>query len=260
MTSFLNGIFIFFGVVFIAIVLIIVILQNLRPSAIVSLTPNDGSLSVPTMLGSPGQVRSLFFTSPSSTFTVYVYCNAVDKTPKLNMLNPTVLFQFGPSVQFTINPAGASTRSTTQLIVQTQGQTVITEKIDIPPFPTQKWVYLGIVKEGRRFTIYYNGVAVSSHRTTYFPVISSNPLTIGDPKINGRFMEPNLVGTALTATEMKNFRTISTDSRYKPNEKSTTIFSILSLISFGCPDGVFCFSTSGTPSNNPLLSWKSSYA
>jgi hypothetical protein len=259
MASLLNVIFAFLGLLVVAVVLTMLILQYTRPSLVVSLTPKQGDLSKPTTVGTIEQVRSLFLTSASSSFTVYMYCNALDKTPKVNNTKPTVLFKFGESIQFVLHPPGASTLSNAQLLIKTQGR-YKTEIIDVPSFPTQKWVYFGLVREGRRFTVYYNGVAVTSHRTEYFPVVSTSSLVIGDEKANGRFMNPNLVGVALTSSDMKKFIDISADTREKPYEENSGILSIFSPLSFGCPDGLFCFSTSGPPRSNPLVSWKSSYA
>ena len=260
MTSLIDVLFMGLCILLVCIILSFFILQYTRPTAIVSLTPKEGVLSKPTTIGTMSQVRSLFLTPAGSTFTVYIYCNALDKTPKINNTNPTVLFKFGDSIQFVMYPPGASTLSLAQLVIKTQGPTIETETIDIPSFPTQKWVYFGLVREGRRFTVYYNGVAVSSHRTRYFPVVSTSTLTIGDTKINGNFVDPNLIGTALNSYDMTKYRKISSDTRIKPYENESTLWSILSPFSFGCPDGLFCFSTSGPPKSNPLVSWKSSYA
>ena len=261
MASLLNVVFIVLGILILSIVLSFLILQYTRPSAVISLTPKEGDLSKPTTVGTIAEVRSLFLTSASSTFTVYIYCNALDKTPKINNTKPTVLFKCGNSIQFVLHPPGVSTLSNAQLIIKTQGGLgVKTEAIDVPSFPTQKWVYFGLVREGRRFTIYYDGVAVSSHRTEFFPIVSTSSLTIGDEKANGEFIDPSLVGTALNSSDMNKFRKISSDTRHKPYENNGGFWSIFSPLSFGCPDGLFCFSTSGPPTSNPLVSWKSSYA
>lgn len=260
MASLSDDLFIFLGVFLICIIVIVIVLQNVRPNAIVVLTPKEGSLSTPTNIGSMAQIRSLFFTPASSTFTTYMYCNALDKTPKLNNMEPTILFQFGNAIQFILNPAGASTQSTTQLVIKTQGPTVQTETVDIPYFPTQKWVYIGLVREGRRFTVYYDGVAVSSHRTQYFPVISSTQLIIGDPKISGQFKHPNLVATALNSSDLNKYRNLSADTRDKPYSLQSRSSMFWFIPSIGCPDGIFCFSTNGPPTSNPLVSWKSNYA
>lgn len=260
MASLSNALMIVLLVILLCVVATFLVLQNVRPTAIQSLTPKEGTVSKPTSVGNIGQIRTLFFTAPSSTFTVYIYCKALDKTPKVDNKEPTVLFQFGDAVKFVLYPAGASTQSTTRLIIKTQGPTAEIETVEAPPFPLQKWVCLGLVREGRRFTLYYNGLAVSSHRTKYFPVVSSSSLTIGDTKASGGFANPSLVGTALSTSEMKKYAAILSDTRDKPYPNTKSFLSILAPLSFGCPEGLFCFSTSSPPTTNPLVSWKSSYA
>ena len=131
MASLLNVIFILLGVLVLSILLTFLILQYTRPSAVLSLIPKEGKLSKPTNVGTIEQVRSLFLTSPSSTFTVYMYCNALDKTPKINNTKPIVLFKFGNSIQFILHPPGVSTLSNAQLLIKTQGHRVKTEVIDV---------------------------------------------------------------------------------------------------------------------------------
>jgi hypothetical protein len=237
------------------------VLQNIRPNAIVSLTPKKGPVSVPTVIGASHIVRKNFFTSAGSTFTVYIHHEMMDKTQQVGAyIKPVTLFQFGDAVQFQLIPGGKSTPPTTQLVIKTQGYQQKTEIINVKNLPLQKWIYLGIVREGRRFTVYYNGEVITSHRLEYFPITSTTSLKIGDPALRGYYAFPQLVGTPLDTSEMKKYEDLSSDTRHKPYLKDVSWTDMFSSIFKGCPDGLFCFSTSKPPSTNPLKTWNSRYA
>lgn len=257
------------GILLIALVLLMIssfisvlVMNNVRPTAFIQLLPNQGSLASPVKVGTIDQLRSEFFTAPGSTFSCYLYVSLATKTQTLTK-DPIPVVQFGKSVQFQILPGGVSTKPRAQLAVLTQGSTIQTETIDVESFPMQQWVWFAITREGRRYTIYYNGQAVSSDRTTYFPVVSSSTLTLGDERLRGEFAFPRVVGSVLERSELAAYKQATSDSRNVPYTKGGSIFSDLYQIitsPFLCPNGIFCFSTSGLPTQDPTQSWKSAYA
>jgi hypothetical protein len=128
----------------------------------------------------------------------------------------------------------------------------------------QKWTHVAIVKEGRRFTVYYNGRVVASRRTLHYPILTTGSLLIGDPNIKGKYAYPTIVNVPLTQREVREQLAATSDTRHKPHVYANSgfynsIWSNLPKVS-GCPDGVFCSSTSGTPKTDPLTAWESSYA
>jgi len=237
------------------------VLENIRPNAIVGLTPKKGSLSNSTTIGTSDIVLNNFFNSAGSTFTVYINYMMMDKTQQIGPnVNPITLFQFGDAVQFQMLPGGKSTQPTSQLVIKTQGYQQKIETINVKNLPPQKWVYLAIVREGRRFTVFYNGEVVTSHRLEYFPIKITSSLNIGSPSLRGHYAFPQLVGTPLSTSELKNFEDLSSDTRNKPYLKDINWVDMFTPLFKGCPDGLFCFSTSKAPVNNPLKTWNSSYA
>jgi|UniRef100_A0A6C0HEL9 hypothetical protein len=237
-----------------------IILKYLRPSYIQSLTPKSGRLESITKIGTPGQVRDLFLAPSGSTLSIYIYCNSYVKTKTLGQdSEPIRILQLGNSLQLQLNPANKKIPSSTNLVVKTQGPTSDNEYIPIMDFPQQQWVHLCIVREGRRYTIFYNGRVAGSSRTKYFPTINSSPFIVGDQRLQGTFAFPKLAPIPYNLNDIKNDLQSSSDTRHKPYylESSMNIFE---SFSFTCPKGIFCFSTKSQPNMNPLKLWKSPYA
>ncbi len=245
-------------VLFVSLLIAYIILSVSRPSAIVSLSPIVGSIGTPTRVGTSSDVRDLFLTPPGSSFIAYIFCTVNNKTPSVGATqDPISIFSMGNSVKFQILPGGISSPAKTVLSVKTQGAQTPTEEIIVPDFPQQRWVQLAIIREGRRYTIYYNGKPVASHRTTYFPVVNSSQLTMGDKRLRGEFVGVKVVPTPLRLEEIQSELRDTSDTRHQPY-KPTDIASVIAKL--GCPGGLFCFSTSSTPKGNPLKMWESPYA
>ena len=171
--------------------------------------------------------------------------------------NPINIFKMGSAVQFQILSGGVSTKPRTRILVQTQGSTNTFEDITISDLPQQKWVQVALVREGRRFTVFYNGVAVGSQRTINYPVVSSSELVIGDSRLKGEYVRPIIVPTPMRVEEIQDDLKSSSDTREVPY-RPITFDQILNSLS--CPNGAFCFSTSKPPTANPLKMWESPYA
>jgi len=235
------------------------ILKYLRPSYIKSLTPKSGNLELATKIGTPGQVRDLFLSPSGSTLSVYIFCKSYAKTNTLGQdTNPIRILQLGNSLQLQLYPANNKIPSSTQLVIRTQGTTGENETISVKDFPQQQWVHLCIVREGRRYTVFYNGEVAGSSRTKYFPTINSSPFIIGDQRLQGTFAFPKLTPLPYNINDIQNELQSTSDTRHKPYIESTT--SIFDSFSFTCPKGIFCFSTNSQPITNPLKLWKSPYA
>lgn len=256
LSSLLIGLFV---IVFVAILIAYSVLSTTRPNILTGLSPITGDLQTPAKIGNPRDVRESFLSSPGSTCMVYVFCSVNGKTPEIgNSQEPITLLKMGNAVQLQILPGGVSTPPSTKLVVKTQGGPREFEEIPLPYFPQQKWVQVAIVKEGRRFTVYYNGKPVSSQRTIYFPIVNSSQMVIGDPRLKGRFALPKIAPTPMRVEEIQDDLANTSDTRHEPY--LPTNFSKLLSLRLGCPNGVFCFSTSSPPTENPLKMWQTPYA
>jgi hypothetical protein len=222
-----------------------------------ALSPKVGSLSNPTNVGNIADVRDSFLAPPGATFHVYVFCVVTGKTQSIGPTQePINILHMGNVLQLQILPGGVSGSPKTRLRIQTQNNPNNFEYIPLKDFPQQKWVQLAIVREGRRFTVYYNGEVIGSQRTLNYPVINSSQLKLGDTRLRGEFVRPIITPTPMRIEEIQNDLRDSSDTREVPY-KPTTFGDIFTKL--GCPSGLFCFSTSKAPSNNPLKMWQSPY-
>jgi hypothetical protein len=252
-----------FVVLLISLLISFTVLETVRPKVLESLTPKVGRLNTPTRVGYSGQPRDLFLVPAGATFSVYLFAAVNNKTPSLgNTQVPIILFQFGDVLKFQLVPGGVESPPKTQLVVQTQNPAVANsvETIDVAEFPQQTWVHLVLVREGRRFTVYYNGKVATSARTLYVPAINSASLMLGDKRLQGEFGLPKLAPTPYHLKEVVDELRASADTRHQPYLSDFWSTMDFSLIKFGCPNGLFCFSTSGAPTLNPMTRWTSPYA
>jgi hypothetical protein len=254
-TSLFIGILILVGI---ATLIAYTVLSTVRPAVMKGLTPRVGALNGGTRIGTSSDVRDGFLSPPGATFSVYLFNAANSKTPLIgNTQEPITLVAMGSALQFQILPGGASSPPKTRLVIHTQGGLKDPEEIPVPMFPEQKWVHLSIVREGRRFTVAYNGQHVASQRTQFFPVVNSSQLVIGDPKLRGEFALPMIAPTPMRLEEIQRELAETSNTRHEPY-KPLNFGGLVSNL--GCPNGIFCFSTSQPPTGNPLKTWQTPYA
>ncbi len=249
-----------FVIVGILSLILYTILGTARPSLLNGLSPETGLMSESTKIGSINDARDKFLVPAGATLSAYVYCAVNNKTQGLvsGPEEDIPIVKIGNAVQLKINPGGVSRPPKTVLTIRTQGPTPQTETIELLDFPQQKWVQVVIVREGRRYTVYYNGEVAGSQRTMYFPVTNSSQCTIGDKRLRGQFAFPKIAPVPMRIEEVRQDLAETSNTRHEPY--SSSFFGNFPSLSFGCPNGLFCFSTSSPPTNDPLKVWKSPYA
>jgi hypothetical protein len=238
------------------------ILGSVRPSLLNGLNPESGMINEVTKIGTINDARDRFLVPAGATLSVYVYCAVNNKTQGLvsGPEEDIPVIKIGNVLQLKIIPGGVSRPPKTVLSIRTQGPNSQAETIDLIDLPQQKWVQVVIVREGRRFTVYYNGEVAGSQRTQYFPVVNSSQCTIGDKRLRGQFAFPKIAPVPMRIEEVRQDLSETSNTRHEPN--LTPFFDKVWFpsISIGCPNGLFCFSTSSPPTNDPLKVWKSPYA
>jgi len=240
----------------------LIVISNLRPSIFKSLSPTYGRINE-TNIGSPSAVRDNFLTPPSGTLLVYLKYKSNNKSSSLNNTTPIRILELKNCLRIELNPGNMKTPQSTTVKIQTRGENnrVIYESFPLKNLPEQKWIQVVIVKEGRRYTIYYNGEVVFSERTRYFPTINSAQFIIGDKQLSGDFALPRIAPTEYRLNDVLSDLAATSDTRHKPYLPTESILPsyYFFIPNLGCPNGFFCFSTSD-PVQNPLKNWKSPYA
>ena len=103
------------------------------------------------------------------------------------------------------------------------------ETISLPAIKLQKWTYITIARDGRRFDIYYNDKLVVTQKTAYMPVASitagnMSGITSGS-SINGQIALITIFNTRLSNSQVATNYATYADSRGMPfvNTSSNTI-------------------------------------
>jgi hypothetical protein len=241
---------------FVILTIVYFILSAGRPAALQGVSPKVGSMNKETIVGTINDSRDTFLAPAGATFMTYIYCAINNKTSSLTQ-DPITLFKFGSVTQLQLLPGGVSQPPKTRLLVRTQKDAGENEYIDLPMFPEQRWVHVAIVREGRRFTVYYNGEPVASKRVIYYPVINSSQLVIGNSRLAGEFALPRFASIPLTQEEIKEILAETSNTKYEPYKPMDILGSFASL---GCPNGIFCFTINSQPTEFPMKTWSSPYA
>ena len=176
--------------------------------------------------------------------------------------------------------ASRQQKAATQLVVKTQDAIrTYTESIVLPPLDVQKWAYVTVSREGRRFDIFYNNVLILS-KSTQYPVFPMGPLsttTSGSPGLEGQMSIANIYNYRLSS---KDVAEKYADTRGRPlfNDSSnpmslsdiggiiptytTTMFSGLAsyvpAINICAAGG--CLTSPPIQPANPLYEWSTPYA
>jgi len=138
------------------------------------------------------------------------------------------------------------------------------ETIDLPPFPQQSWVFLAILRDGRRFDVLYNDRIVASRRLDQYPVLeSANSLSVGSTQLLGQAIHVVVNDRRLSPKEIAHLRASMADTNGAPIQESTfpmpSLFSItLKNLQVECIPGLPCNPVTAPPVNR-AKSWSSLY-
>jgi hypothetical protein len=140
------------------------------------------------------------------------------------------------------------------------------EIVPLPPIPKQKWVFLTVLREGRRFDVLYDNQMVASHRLSHYPEVISNPMTVGNKGLEGTVIHIKTNRRRLTPEEVEQERLTHVDSngnvleaKWNPFRPPTNFKDLLSPITAICLPGMPCNAVTRPPPQS-LYRWKSPYA
>jgi hypothetical protein len=247
------------------------------------LLPSLTSLSAETQIVDSGTVKTSLLSQGGSTVAGFFNVQFGDRTIRMKgpLITPepsnqhpaltytTLLgvkgsfeFQIAPSRLFFDVSGGSNVQipqSTAQLIVYTTHREFIT--IPLPPLTQQKWIFISILRDGRRFDVMYDDKIVASHRIDVYPLSIANPLVIGDKALLGQAIHMFTQSSRATPNQISALRASYSDMTGQPPVKFPLPFLPIPFgnVQSSCVPGMPCNPVSAPP-NNALKAWSSRYA
>ena len=259
---------IIFSIIFILIVLYVIVYVVYPNSKNNDILPKMTPLNQSKDILLPDITQSTLLGTAGSTVMGFFKLNNGDRTVKHSNKNVKNIDSFNTLLYVSNNwyleispgPIGKD-KIAARLRVQTNnGGTLKQELIDLPEIPKQKWMFIAILRDGRRFDIIYNNKIVASHRLHNYPVVISSSLAIGNVALDGSVIHIIVNGTRLSPTEVERERTKYVDTNNTVLEDNSIDISLPGLNLFAqCPSGLPCDPITRPPNNN-LLQWNTPYA
>lgn len=233
--------------VFTGIILVIWgLLYAFRPTSASNLTPEKDTLEKETRVGTSRQVyNDFYYGSGGGSFGVYLYVNNYDRTPRASDNDAVPLVSIGPFKLYINNNNDAyTTYATVELKENNTGDS---KRIILNNFPLQKWVYLTVNREGRRFSVYYNDTIAGTKLFDSFYTRDPAPVKIGASSYIGRYLYPNLNSTVMRVEDIRRHIAATADTKGQPYEKKD-LMDMLFGGSLFCVGGNCASSTTEAPS------------
>lgn len=243
------------GVIVLAIITYIIIGYVYGKASITDVLPKIAPLSKQNIVYSSDAVKSTLLTQGGSSVMGFVNVQFGDRTQQLGDSFNTLL-GVKDSFEFQVSP------SATRLVITTAGPTPQHETIELPKLPSQKWIFLAILRDGRRFDILYDDRIVASHRLTYFPQITQNSLIVGNTMFLGNAIHILVASNRLTPTEAIRQRSKLANITGEPTAiAESTAFGLPSFPSLKayCIPGLPCNPITKPPKNH-MKAWSSPYS
>jgi hypothetical protein len=141
-----------------------------------------------------------------------------------------------------------------------QGTTTTDEIIELPPIPKQKWIFIAVLRDGRRFDVIYDSKIVASQRLEKYPVVVSSPVSIGNKGLDGAAIHVIINGTRLSPTDIErtHLSLVDTNKIVLEGNPINTSLPMISLLA-ECPSGLPCNPMTHPPANQ-ILTWSTPYA
>jgi hypothetical protein len=252
---------IIFGIILLLITAYIIVYVIYPGSGINDILPKMTSINQKRDILMSDSTQQLLLSSSGSTVMGFFNFNAGDRTIKyLNDFTPVLQVENNWALEIAPAPSNKE-GSATRLRVKTNDTGSLKEEIiELPPIPKQKWIFIAILRDGRRFDVIYNNTIVASQRLEFYPVVISSPLSIGNKGLDGSAIHIMVNGSRLSPSEVERERLARVDTNNTVLEANSIDMSLPGLKLFAqCPPGLPCESITKPPSNN-LVQWISPYA
>lgn len=252
---------IIFGVILLLITLYIIVYVIYPGSGNMDILPKMSQLNVQKDILTSNITQSMLLGGAGSTVMGFFYLNSGDRTSKYtNSYTSLLKIENDWYLEIAPSPIGKDSTAARLRVQTNDGGTLKEEIIKIPQIPKQKWMFIAILRDGRRFDVIYNNTIVASQILEYYPVVISSPLSIGNPGIDGSVIHVMVNGNILTQTTVERERLahVDTNNTVLDTDSIDISFPGLKLIA-RCPPGLPCDPITKAPSNN-LLQWSTPYA
>ena len=199
--------------------------------------------------------------SSGSSVMGFFYLLDGDKTTKVeNDFKSIIKVENNWYLEIAPAPSGTNKVSARLRVNTSNGANKMSEIIDLPSIPKQKWMFIAILRDGRRFDIIYNNEIVTSVILELYPVVISSDLSIGNNGLNGSVIHVIVNDKRLTPTDIERERASHVNTNNMVLDVDSITVSLPGMNLFAeCPPGLPCDPITKPPNNN-LLQWKSPYA
>jgi hypothetical protein len=230
-------------------------------ATIQDISPDKFDLGEGKTLYSSDDTQKNILAPGGSTIMAFINVNIGERTGTADGNYQSLI---GVNGAFSLDISPTSTQLT---VVTKNGGTVggdnTVQTIEIPALPLQKWVFVTILRDGRRFDIMYDDQVVASHRFDYFPKTSIlQPLIIGNKTLLGTGIHVIVAPYRLTPTQVSQQRAKLADMNGKPVGTDTAFglppipFTSISSI---CLPGMPCNRVSNPP-GDALKAWSTPFS
>ena len=253
--------FIIFGVILLLITYYIIVYIIYRKAGNKDILTTMTQLSVKKDILTSDITQSTLLGGAGSTVMGYFNLKGGDRTVKYqNGYTPIIQVENNWYLEISPSPIGSDGTAARLRVQTSDGGLLSQEMIELPQIPKQKWMFIAILRDGRRFDIIYDNKIVASQRLEYYPVVISSPLSVGNKGLDGSVIHVIVNSTRITPTAVERERVAHVDTNNTVLEADAINISFPGLKLFAqCPSGLPCDPITQPPSNN-LLQWKTPYA
>lgn len=230
--------------------------------------PSMASLDKKKDIIMPDVAKNMLLENSGSTLMGFIKLTMGDRTGIYSgnglQFHPIVYSNHNWYLETISNPKNKE-HSSARMRITTKNRSASThdEIINLPPIPKQKWVFIAILREGRRFDIIYDNRIVASKRLENYPVMEATTISIGSKGLSGSAIHFMINGTRLSPVDVERERLAhvdSTNSVVEDNPMMVTLPSLPSINIFSqCPPGLPCEPITKPPKNS-FYQWESHYA
>lgn len=229
-----------------------------RPNSSNSLSPVKGDVAKQNIIGVSADLLNGFYGgNGGGSFGTYVFLTNYEHTKLVGGegLN-TPLIRLGTTRMY-VNNNNDSYNTYLEIDAKDAGGKTVKEKVVLEDFPMQKWVYVSINREGRRFTVYYNGIIAGSHVIDNMYVVRTDAARIGNASYRGMYVYPTINPSIMREGDIKAYIKKTANTKNEPI-MPMDFWATISGISVFCSDGT-CGGKGISTGAPPGLKWDTQF-